>query len=129
MTLWYKWLKLLWNSLLHVDLEKTLQDLQPIFAYLKISFESICLSLTRLLYFFCGLIKRPFLCFFCVLQFSIWNLYSYQNHVFFLLLRFPTTRLKSRVFLIAPFSNHTFKRIPLHCFLGLVVVVNHSCMI
>jgi hypothetical protein len=49
-------------------------------------FES--LSLLKFLCFFCGPIKRSFLRFSYVLQFSVLHLHSYQNHMFFLFLRF-----------------------------------------
>lgn len=46
------------------------------------------LSLLEFLSFSCGLIKWPFLCFSCILQFSVLYLYSYQNAMFFLFLCF-----------------------------------------
>ena len=76
-------MKFLWNGTLHVDFGGNLVRAPTSW---KISFESI--SLIRFLRFSCAPIKRPFLCFSCVLQSSVLHFNSYQNPIFFLFLYF-----------------------------------------
>lgn len=64
-------------------LEKTYQELQPLRNF------RLSLSLIRFLYFSHGLIKRLFLCFSYILQFSVLHLCFCQNHVFLLFIIFP----------------------------------------